>query len=57
MRLPSKANRLNERDWSLKSIMDEGGGGARAAISGAQDGRFAIEMRRPRPPPRGDQAI
>lgn len=26
MRLPSKANRLNERDWGLKSIMDYGGG-------------------------------
>ncbi|CAH0724673.1 unnamed protein product, partial [Brenthis ino] len=45
MRLPSKANRLNERDWSLKSIMDEGEG---AAIPGAQDGRFAIEMSPPR---------
>ncbi|CAH2239498.1 jg21505 [Pararge aegeria aegeria] len=37
MRLPSKANRLNERDWSLKSIMDEGAvegdpGGARWPI-------------------------
>lgn len=56
MRLPSKANRLNERDWGLKSIMDEGGRCA-GGDPGAQDGRFAIEMRRPAPLPRKDQAI